>query len=300
MSALRRGCGQRCSRSDRNRLNFFGNSPRVVLVLAGAVSCFSTVLNAGPQPTFIDYAEPKFLVGNIYAIGPGPKEWLFRSERRSTQTGTTVHATCDYTYPDGSLAARDRIRYEAGRLVSFEENELQTGEKGVAQIRPDPKSPGKWRIYFEYTIGQGSSAKTTTASEALEKDTLIDDMIPAFIVVHWDDLQRGASAKFRYIVLSRKETVGFKLTKESETTWQGHPVVRIKMEPTSFIIAQLVEPLFFIVERTGQHRILQYIGRTTPMVKNGNKWKELDAISTFDWKQDVARNSAGENPPDHR
>jgi hypothetical protein len=109
-------------------------------------------------------------------------------------------------------------------------------------------------------------------------------MIPAFIDSHWVALDKGSAVKFRYIVLSREETVGFKLLKEAETTWRGQSVVRIKMVPTSFIIAQLVDPLVFVVEKSGKHRILEYIGRTTPMVRNGNKWKELDAISVFDWK----------------
>ena len=57
------------------------------------------------------------------------------------------------------------------------------------------------------------------------------------------------------------------------------------MEPTSMLIRQLVDPLFFVVERDGLHRILEYIGRTTPMVKAGNQWKELDAATIFDWQQ---------------
>ena len=210
---------------------------------------------------------------------------LFKSERRATRTGDKVRVTCDYSYPDGAPAAHHQIIYESGRLSSFEEQLLQTGEKGSAVIRSDPRDPAKQCIFFEYSAGLGSEAKKSSASEVLEKDTLVDDMIPAFITAHWEALQKGEFAKFRYIVLSRKETVGFKLVKESETTWKGTPVVRIKMEPASFVIAQLVEPLYFIVEKQGQHRILEYVGRTTPLVKSGNKWKELDAVSIFEWNQ---------------
>jgi hypothetical protein len=108
-------------------------------------------------------------------------------------------------------------------------------------------------------------------------------MIPAFIVSHWNALAAGTPAKFRYLVLSRVETVGFRLIKESETTRQGKAVLRLKMEPTSIIIAQLVDPLYFIVEKDAPHRIFQYLGRTTPVIKNGNKWKDLDADTVFEW-----------------
>ncbi|HWX22123.1 MAG TPA: hypothetical protein VN578_19655 [Candidatus Binatia bacterium] len=259
-----------------------------VLFWTAAFCLCAVSFRAGAQTGAIDYAEPKLLVGNIFAMGSGAKECLFKSERRSNRNGTAVEVTCDYTYPNGSLAAKDRIVYQGGRLASFEEEELQIGEKGSAMIRRDPKNPDRWKIYFEYTIGQGGAAKKSSDSEVMENDALIDDMVPAFIVSHWEMIEKGLAAKFRYIVLSRKETVGFKLVKESETTWRGQPVVRIKMEPTSIIIARLVDPLTFVVEKNGAHRILEYIGRTTPLVKNGNKWKELDAVSIFDWKQDLA------------
>ncbi|HWV98737.1 MAG TPA: hypothetical protein VNZ64_03490 [Candidatus Acidoferrum sp.] len=264
-----------------------------IRTLSAAAFCICAAPYSGcSQTRAIDYAEPKILVGNIFALGSDPKECLFKSERRGNRTGTAVQVTCDYTYPNGSFAARDRIVYEAGQLTSFEEEELQTGEKGSAMIRRDPNHAGQRRIYFEYTVGLGGKSRKSSDSEVLENDTLIDDMIPAFIVSHWETLDKGSPAKFRYIVLSRKETVGFKLTKEAETTWQGQPVVRIKMEPTSFIIARLVDPLFFVVEANGKHRILQYIGRTTPLIKNGDKWKELDAVSVFDWKQEMAETGA--------
>jgi hypothetical protein len=76
--------------------------------------------------------------------------------------------------------------------------------------------------------------------------------------------------------------------KDSESILHGQQVVRIKMEPTSFLIKQLVDPLLFVVEKGGKHHILQYIGRTTPLIRDGNKWKDLDATSIFDWTQGVA------------
>lgn len=218
-------------------------------------------------------------------MGTEPRKLLFTSQRTAMRSGTTVKVTCEYTYPDGSVAARDSIVYEGGQLVSFETDELQTHEKGSAVIRIDPRNPGKRKVFFEYSRGQGSAEKKSTSSESLESETLVDDMIPGFIAGHWDALAKGATAKFRYIVLSRTETVGFKLVKHSEMTWKGTPAVRLKMEPTSFIIAQLVDPVFFIVEKNGAHRILEYIGRTTPLIRDGNKWKDLDADTVFEWKQ---------------
>src|SRR2546423_935375 len=257
----------------------------LVLGLSAGTFCLRA---ASPSPSHsipaIDYEQPKLLVGLIVAPGDNSKKLLFKSQRTATRSGSTVRVVCDYTYPDGSLAARDRIVYEAGQLASFESEELQTGEKGGAVVRIDPENPGKKKIFFDYTVGVGDKAKKSKATESQgpENEVLVDDMIPGFIVAHWDTLMKGLPAKFRYIALSRKETVGFKLSKDSTVLREGKPVVRIKMEPTSIIIAQLVDPLFFVVEPQGAHRILEYIGRTTPMIRSGNKWKDLDAITIFE------------------
>jgi hypothetical protein len=259
-----------------------------LVILLGMLSRTCCVAAASPAtnaaPAVADYEEPKLLVGNIYALGASPQKLLFKSKRTSTRSGITVNVTCEYTYPDGSLAARDSIVYVAGRLVSFATDEFQTGERGSVVVRADPQNRAKQRIFFDYTIGQGSAARTSSDSEALEGETLVDDMIPGFIAAHWNALMQGAAARFRFIVLSRKETVGFKLLKESETLWHGIAAVRIRMEPTSLIIAQLVDPLYFIVEKAPRHRILEYLGRTTPVIRNGTKWKELDATTVFEWK----------------
>lgn len=259
-----------------------------LLLWCGATSG-PTLLWAAPDPTNaaagpLAYEEPRLLVGDILPMNGDAKKLLFRSRRTSERAGNTVKVTCEYTYPDGKLAARDRIVYEAGRLVSSETEEFQTGEKGVAAIKADPKDPSRRKIFFEYRVGQGADAKTSTDTEVLANDTLVDDMIPGFIASHWDTLSAGTPARFRYIALSRKETVGFKLVKESEQVWKGIPAVRIRMEPTSFIIARLVDPLYFVAEKQAPHRILEYIGRTTPMLADGAKWKDLDADTVFEWK----------------
>ena len=108
-------------------------------------------------------------------------------------------------------------------------------------------------------------------------------MIPYFIVAHWNELARGTAVNFRFIAQSRLETVGFKLVKEADVMWRGKAAVRLRMEASSMIIAQIVDPIFFIVEKDGAHHVLEYVGRTTPKLRDGNKWKDLDARTVYDW-----------------
>lgn len=220
------------------------------------------------------YEEPKYLTGAIY--DSGTKELLFRFKRTANRSGSTLHVERDYTYPDGKLAAQERVVYEGDALVFYELDELQIGAKGSAEIQRDTG-----RIDFEYEKKQGIRASERT--ETLEENTLINDMVGPFLVSHWDALQRGEKVKCRYIVVPRKETVAFTFSKDAESTWQGRDVLIVKMEASNRFIAALVKPLYFTMDKTSPHHVLQYAGRTTPKIRVDGKWKDLDAVTVFDW-----------------
>ena len=245
--------------------------------------CFCVVPAAlAVSPNGPDYEQPTILTGAIYQLGSHPDRILFTFRRTSIRAGSTVQVLREYLPPDGALAARERAVYENGRLVSFEVEQLQTGAKGSATLREDRLRDNRQSISFDYLAKPG--ARIEKKSEGPRKAVLISDMIPSFLLDHWNELTNGAAVKFRFIVLERAETVGFKLAKESESTWRGQPVIIVKMDPTSPIIARLVDPVRFTIETQGRHRILAYSGRTTPMIKHGNTWQDLDALTVFDWK----------------
>ena len=81
--------------------------------------------------------------------------------------------------------------------------------------------------------------------------------------------------------MSRMQTVGLKLAKDSEGTRDGKPVVYLRMEATNPLFAPFLKPLLFTVEAHGQHRILEYTGRASPRVLKNGKWVELDALTVF-------------------
>jgi len=243
---------------------------------------FSAAFAAGPLPATIDYEQPPLLTGTIFEAGSDAKKVLFKFKRSATRSGSAVHILREFTNPDGSLAARERVVYDADRLVSFQLDELQTGSEGKTLMELDPKT-SRYKAAFQFITSSDSKTRKKTDNETLALEPLVADMIPYFVTAHWDELFRGTAVSFRFIAQSRLETVGFKLVKDGEVTWRGKPTIRLKMEPTNFVIAQIVDPLFFIVEKEGAHRILEYDGRTTPKVKRGKDWKDLDAVTIYDW-----------------
>lgn len=238
------------------------------------------VINAAPAEPF-DYAQPALFTGTVYESA-SHKKVLFKFRRTAVRSGATVRVERKFTLPDGTIAATEKIVYESGRMVSCEMKELQAGLWGNIQIKDDPKNPARQKITINH--GHEGDAKRNGTTEDLSKDVLIDDTIYPFMLQHWDELMRGGTAKFRFVSLEWEKTFGFKLSKSSESTQDGTPVVTIKMEPTNLLVAHLINPLIFTVEKSGLHRVVEYWGRTTPRIKSGKSWKYLDADTVFDWK----------------
>jgi hypothetical protein len=255
--------------------------PAMLWFASHPASCFASPTNAAPTEPF-DYAELKLLTGTVYASGSDQKQLLFKFRRTATRDGTTVHVERRFDLPDGSTGAVETITYESGQLVAYEMKELQAGVWGTIQINPDPKNSARQKMFIKH--GHDGEARSKGSGDDLPKDTLIDDTLDPFILAHWDELLRGNSVKFHFISLEWEKAFGFKLTKATESVVDGKPVVVVKMEPTNVLVAGFLNPLYFSFEKDGAHRLLKYVGRTTPRFKKGKAWKYLDAESVFDWK----------------
>lgn len=250
----------------------------LVLLLLACGACGGSK-SQGAAP-FI-YEEPKSLTGVIYSRDH--KTVLFKFSRHLTRSGTRLEVLREYAYPDGKPAAREHVVYQGNDLRSCELEELQTGGYGRATVQPDSNDSAKKVLAFEYSKDAASRATSRRSAEILRGDTLNNDMVGPFLASHWDALVKGEEVKCRFIVLSRRETVGFKFTKESESQLRGKPILVLRTEPISPLIRPLVEPLHFKIEKEGEHRVLEYSGRTTPKIKSGNKWADLEAVTVFDW-----------------
>jgi len=234
------------------------------------------VFTAAAADIVSKYEQPRFRTATIYARNTNRKVVLFKLSRTVSHTGNIVKAAREFTSPDGKVAAREWLTYDGDKFVSYELDDPQTSSKGFAKV---VREGDKDKLVFEFTTG----GKTKTGSETFRADTIVNDMVNPCLVSHWQELMRGDTVKCHYIALSRAETVGFDFVKTGETVTNGMPVVIVKMAPSNFIISALVDPLMFMIEKNGLHRVLDYDGATTPHIKVGDKFKDLEAITVFDW-----------------
>ncbi len=234
--------------------------------------------------SFAGDEHPQFLTGRILDKVPDADKLLFAFKRSAQVTNEVTSVACDYFSPDGSRAVAEKFVYDHDALSSFEIDQFQIGAKGSGAVVVDEINPSRKRLVLKWTTTHDGKSETKTSSEYLHNDTLVSDMIPGFIVKHWDELAGGKEVVFRCVIPSRLETVGFELVKEPETDWHGKKVLRLRMKASNFFAARLVAPIFFIVETEPAHHVLEYTGRTTPKLRKGQKWRDLDARVIFDWQ----------------
>ncbi len=254
----------------------------VLLVLWWSVVPAGFAGNAPPPATSgaYDYAKPKLLTGTLYEIGSDRKKVLYTFRRTATNSGSFVHVERQFFRTNGMLAAVDKVTYKSNQLVSYRMLEFQARVSGAVQIAPDPNNPARQQIFISY--GPGLIPPIGRAQD-LPPGTVFDDTVYPFMMAHWDALMRGNTIEFHFISFEWERTFMFQFVKTGESVQNGRPVVQITMKPASRLIAEMVDPLTFTVEKHSPHHILSYTGRTTPRIQKGKSWKYLDAETIFDY-----------------
>lgn len=240
--------------------------------------CLAASSVPAPEP------GPKLLKASIFSRD-NPQTLLYTFKRVAEQSNSIVKVQREYEDPMGKLAARETVFYEGASLKAFYFEDLQTGAHGSAVVEPDSKSHVRSFLVFRYARNASDLAASEFRREPWTEDTLVNDTVGVFLAAHWEQLDSGRTVRCKYVVVPRRETVGFSFKKESESTWRGRGVIILKMLPTNPLLSAFVDPLYFTVEKAPPHRVLQYVGRTTPKILDHGRWKDLDALTVFDWSR---------------
>lgn len=231
---------------------------KVAAVLAFCVAAsWGTAADAGRDLAHVFSAD-------LFELKSQRQKKIYTLQIHEELQGERTSTEATYSDLKGGVAVIERGVREGARLIRLEVDQKQTGEKGLVEARDG-------RVYFTHTQADG---KVKTADEKLGATLVAPANFGAFVKEHYADLKSGKAVEFRFAVWFRRETVGFELKKMNEETYQGTPAIRLKMKPSSFLIAALVDPLEFVFDLEG-HRLLLMKGRVPP--KQGPPWKDLDA-----------------------
>ena len=209
--------------------------------------------------------------GIAYEIGSNKQKALYKYERDGVQKGDKEEIHGAFKDMQGEVAVEETLTVQGSKFVKLEIDQKQLKQSAKIEV-----IDGK--INFTKT----ADGKTTTVTEDLDTTLVSGGNMQYFIRDHWAEIAKGETVSFRFAVWERQETVGFKIFK---TGIEGEGVdkrVILKMKPTSFIIAALVDPLIFRYNEDGSH-LMELRGRMPARLKVGDKYKELDADLVYSY-----------------
>lgn len=226
----------------------------------------------------------------------------FDFEGDPTKTAFTFHRkekiedgkrVVDVTFndPSGKIVLEERIIYkDATSSIDFETYTFkrhQNTDTAHVSIKDE-------KLWFDVNMG----GKPKTDKETLAEGTVIRDTLIPYLTQHWDELVAGKKVKARFVHPERAETIGFNITKESEETLNGVPAVKMKLRPSSLVIALIAGNSYFWMEKNGAHRILRSDGRQ-PVLKDtgGGKLKNITGRIDFTYSESQPLKTEGASVP---
>jgi hypothetical protein len=147
------------------------------------------------------------------------------------------------------------------RLASYTLHRNQLGQSGTVRVDGD-------QVSFERRDGTQLRRKT----ERQAGPVVVGPTLVGYVYRHLDALRGGQVLGVRMAVLDRLETIGFDLQAVPGSPGQ----TRIRMKPSSFFVALVVDPIYFTFEAdTG--KLVRLEGRVPPKVRQGESWRDFDA-----------------------
>ncbi|MFZ4403392.1 MAG: hypothetical protein ACOYOK_04760 [Pseudobdellovibrionaceae bacterium] len=235
------------------------------IYILGATAIFSTTVMA--QNTL------PVLKADIYEQNSKREKKIYTLEiTREEKDGLTTSKAI-YKDLQGKTVVEEVGVLKGSELVSFNVEQLQTKESGAIKVQD-----GKFLFTYKDTDG-----KESTTDEKAKGKLLVAANFNSFIKDNITKLSAGEELDIRFGVWFRQETVGFTFKKMKEGEINGKKAIQFRMKPTSFVIAQIVDPLYFWYTVDGSE-LLELNGRVPPKTAKGDSWKDLDAEVVYQVK----------------
>ncbi|MDH4229127.1 MAG: hypothetical protein OEW11_05185 [Nitrospirota bacterium] len=226
-----------------------------------AVLPWSSPVAAAEAPAPGDSTSETLL---LKARDPKSGNLLYTGLQTITRDGTQVVEKVVYHAPDGSTLIHEREgAYNAATLavIRYQEQDLRLGQREEVRVQGN-------NLLVTFVKQNGERPKTATLARSAEQ--FMSLAIPALIRKQWDRLAAGGTVGFDLIVPSRTGTVGFKLSRIGEQTLNGQAATVIRMEPSSWLIRKLVDPMDFVLGRDAPHALLAFHGRGVVPTASGD------------------------------
>ena len=174
-----------------------------------------------------------------------------------------------YVAADGSLIARKSLDFETSQTAPILDFEYQN-----------------YALQYGSEYREGMFVLKTDASESRkesmidlegDKPFIVDGGFDRLLVKRWDSLLSGSVQTFDFLAITRASTIEFELS----VVAQSADRVRFQIEPSSWVIGFLVEPIFLEYDRESR-LLMRYEGLTNIAFSQGSD----NVVAVIDYTYD--------------
>lgn len=209
----------------------------------------------------------------IFAMDSKKQNLIYRLKSEIRYDGAKRTSTAVYEDAKGDVLIREKSESENGELKKYEIEQLQTKNRAIIEVKDG-------KVVFKKANSLDEKAEFKEEEEKLKKPLVLSPLLVPFVQSRFEEIKKGDTVDIRFAVWDRMETVGFSLFKIGETLQDGRKMLIVKMKPTSFVIAAIVDPLIFHFDMETKHLAYQK-GRVAPKLAKGSSWKDVDAESYY-------------------
>ena len=200
--------------------------------------------------------------GSVFPLEAGATEPTYVYERRvddSHGRAVSTHITRDLS---GTVVLADSATHSTDyQLVDYQLHTNQLGQTGRIQVDRD-------QVTFQLDDGTNKRSRVERQSTPV----VVGPTLVGYVVRHLETLRQGEVVPIRFAVLDRLETLGFELRSVIGQAGQ----TRVKMKPSSLLLAAVVDPIHFTFD-TATGKLVRLEGRVPSKRRDGDRWRDFDA-----------------------
>ncbi len=198
---------------------------------------------------------------SIYSLETG--SLVFRGkETEEVKDGRLTRITI-YTTPAGKPIQEKKSVYRIEGLVPelYTMKDLRSGE--TEELRKDGNT-------IHMSARENKDEDLDSDTEDWEPGSLFSAALVAYMRIVLDRLMNGEEVEFSFYAPSRQAVYTFRFVLDEERTAAAKEAIVIVMEPGTWLVRRLVDPLYFYLGKKAPHPLLEYRGRTTIRTLEGD------------------------------
>jgi hypothetical protein len=227
------------------------------------------------------------MLGNIYPVDQFPEKCadLLKGAKceekafgqfhvTSKKEGDLVSSTSVFTAPEG-VQVTELSSERGGHVIKAMIENQAIKKRSELEVK-------EGKVFYKVTDLVTGAVKTS--QDDAETNLVVPSTVFSYISPFFNDLREGKEVKLKVAVLDRRESFSFVMKKiKVEKGLAGDDLMVLEMEPVSFIVKALVDPMYFYVHaKSGALHAFE--GRSALRRKTGDQYKEMKVRTAYEYK----------------